>query len=247
MLEDQVAAPDWVPPAVVRVAQMILMTGGSLNLDSQLALTRLIHDQRMKTVWSELLKHQRDNYRVTQTPFHDSKLPKEIESWDALAQTHRQRAADFRELGGNDEAAWYDNEASFMESRHKQIQNSEITLEQRRELALVDLFSRAVAAYASGTETITRKEFGQYLGELRASGQSGVADAYERQASSEVGSRFLVDRRRTDARLEAFVETIALETNTLFGQPHFGTIATITNVTFDRSDFSRQRIRTILK
>jgi len=119
-----------------------------------------------------------------------------------------------------------------MESRHEQIQNSEITPEQRRALALADLFSRAAAAYASGAETITRKEFSQYLKELRASRHSSEADAYERHASSNVGSRFLVDRRRTDARLEAFIETIALETRTIFGKPFYSTIATIANVAF---------------
>lgn len=226
---------------------MIGVAVDSLTPDSRLALTRLTHDTRMKTVWVELTKHQRENYRATQTPFHASSLPKEIESWRTLAQAHRQRAADFRELGDSDEAAWYDNEAHFMEARHKQIQNSEITAEQRHELALADLFSRAVASYASGAETITRAEFERHLEELRVSGQSTVADAYERQASSNVGSRFLVNRRRTDARLEAFVETIALETQILFGQPFFSTIATITNVAFDRNDLSRQRIRTILR
>jgi len=100
MPEDQITAPDWVPPAVARVAQIIWVTIDGLSLDSRLALKRLIHDQRMKTVWAELMKYQRDNYRVTQTPFHASNLPKEIESWDALAKAHRQRAADLRELGG---------------------------------------------------------------------------------------------------------------------------------------------------
>ncbi len=198
-------------------------------------------------MWQELSKRQREDYLATDRPFHPSVLPAAVESWASLAAASRARARAYAELGDDVSAAEYERQAVLADERHKRRPPGEITPEQRHQLALATLFTLAVFTYLDGLRTMSRKDVDGVVSDLQEAGKECVAAAFRRHAAMPQVAPFLVTRRRTDPRLEAFVERIAHETTRLFGSALYGVIATITNVAFERSDPDRQTIRAILK
>lgn len=243
-----VKAPDWVPFVVDRVAQRLgaeFRAEGRADLIA--VLRRLIFDGRMQKVWRELTKRRRENYVSTERPFHPSTLPQAVELWAATAAALRRRAAEYRELGDEIIACEFEHEAALAQARHQNDTSQQITDPQRHDLALVMTFFLAVAHYLAGAKTVTQKEFNAHVDRLRAAGKMGIVDALERHAADPQVARFIVKRRRTDPRLEGFVEAVASEVAALFGDQFYGVIATLANVVFERCDLTRQRIRAILK
>ena len=68
-----------------------------------------------------------------------------------------------------------------------------------------------------------------------------------RQANDPTNKQYLVDRQRTDARIEAFVKALATETAKIFGSPLYGVLAILTNIAFEGSGYDQQRIRALLR
>jgi hypothetical protein len=245
--QHQPGIPDWVPAGVMRTAS-VLAQSCTEDFPTVLALIeRLLFDPRMKAVWHELTKRKRHGYVSTDEPFHPSRLPKAVESWENMAEAERSVAAGYQELGGQDIAADHARRAKAAEARHQRRPARPITQEQQHELAYAMVFARAVSLYCESLKTVTQKEVKQHIEALRANGQDEMAAAYERQFKTPEVARYVVRRRRTDPRLEAFIEGLAALTRKLFGQPLHGVIAIVTNVAFDRTDFDRERVRAILK
>jgi hypothetical protein len=201
----------------------------------------------MESVWQELSKHQREEYVTTAKPFHPATLPQAVESWADMAAALRSRAAEYGELGGAALAAKYEKRALAAEERHRARASGASSDAERHEVALAIIFTVAVALYREGLKTVTQRELDQHVEALRSAGRNEIAAAYERHAEKPAVARFFVERKRTNARLEAFIEGLAGQTNPLFGKPLYGVIATIANIAFERSDLDRQHVRAILK
>jgi hypothetical protein len=207
---------------------------------------RLASDPRMREVWDELNKHQRQNYVATDKRYHASRLPKALESWRTMAAAQRQRATEYAELDGGDIAAVLRRMGAWADVLHRQAPPTKLSGEEGHELALVSLFVAAVATYLDAPRTVSQKEVDSVIAALEAAGKESIAAGFRRHAAYPRNTRFIVARHRTEPRVEAFVETVRSHTQGLFGTPLYGVIATIANVAFERCDLTRQKIRALL-
>ena len=73
---------------------------------------------------------------------------------------------------------------------------------------------------------------------------------YEELADDAVGplgTTVLVSRKpRSEPRLKGFVMALASTTKVIFRAPLYGTVATLTNVTLERSDITDDKVRKML-
>ena len=118
---------------------------------------------------------------------------------------------------------------------------------QRHDLALASVLFFTVSGFCMGLKSSSHKDVERSITELRSTGQIERAETYEREAKEPKNAQFIVERRRTDARIDAFVQGLALRMREFFGRELPSVLAIITNVTFDRTDLSRDRIRVILR
>jgi hypothetical protein len=210
-------------------------------------MRRLATDPRMKQVWDELNKRQRENYLPTERLHYPSTLPAAIESWKAMAAAQRKRAEEYAELGDEASAAMLERMAASAESRHRNVPPSEPSNEERHQIALAILFAVAVATYLDGARTVTQKNVESVIARLESAGKEQSAAGFRRQAGDPENARFISTRHRTEPRLEAFVERVGRTTTKLFGNPLYGVIATIANVAFEQSDLTGPKIRAMLR
>jgi hypothetical protein len=208
---------------------------------------RLACDERMRGVWSELNKRERDDYRKTDRPVYQATLPSAASSLLDLSVAIEKQAARERGFGRAEQADKFERAASLVKSLDRFSVRHVPSAEMRHEMALVALFIFAIARFVQKPETVTERELNAIVATEQAKGRDDVAAAYEALAQDPIESRFIVKRRRTDPRVEAYVESLALECRKLFGQDLYGVVATITNVVFDQHDMTDARIRTILR
>jgi hypothetical protein len=208
---------------------------------------RLATDPRMKAVWDELRKRQRENYVPTDKLHHPSTLPAALESWEALAAAQRKRAEEYAELGGELPSAMLQRSAGWAEARHLNAPPTELSQVERHQIALATLFAVAVATYLDGPRTVTQKEVESVIAGLESAGKERIAAGFRRQAGEPENARFVSTRHRTEPRLEAFVEMLGGTTEKMFGRSLYGVVATIANVAFERSDLTREKIRAMLR
>jgi hypothetical protein len=235
--------PDWVPLAVARIALMMAGLAG-YQLD---VVRRLAADPRMKEVWDELRKHQRENHVPTKKLRYSPILPAALESWGTLAAAQRKRAEEYAELGGEASATMLGHMAASAEARQSDAPPSELSSEGHHQMALATLFAVAVATYLEAPRTVTQKEVESVITGLELTGKEQMAAGFRRQAVDPENARFISTRHRTEPRLEAFVERVGSTTTKLFGNPLYGVIARIANVAFERSDLTRPKIRAMLR
>ncbi len=150
-------------------------------------------------------------------------------------------------MGDEAAALEFERHAVAAEAWHGLHPPEPLSETQRHDLALATVFTLVVALYSAGLKTLTESELDRVTEGLAARGQHERATALARKATEPEAARYIVQRRRSDAQIEAFVEGLATETTRMFGRPFYGVIATLTNVAFERSNFDRQRIRAILK
>ena len=237
--------PDWVPYGVRRAAQSLF--DGDQPAQAAAAVTRLLCDPRMEAAWRELTKRKREEHVSNTDPFHPSQLPRAVESWQSLGQAESQHAAEFRELGDEESAGIHEERAAMMSSGRLPDTSKRPSAQEQEQLALALIFFSAIAIYCAGYQTISRKDLGAWVDDLRSAGKNDIADAYERHAAQPQNAKIIVGRRRTDPRIEAFIELMASQTRETFGAVLPTTIATITNVVFEGADFNRDAVRAILK
>ena len=237
--------PDWVPDGVRRAAQLAF--GADPPAQVKEAMARLVGDPRMATVWRELTKRKREGHAPTAAPFHQSLLPQAVKSWWDLGQAELQRAHEFRKLGDEESATIHEERAAVMSSGRMPETLNPPPVEVQEQLALAYIFSLAISIYCEGNETISQKVLSAQVRELRTDGKNKIADAWEQHTAMPQNARMIVQRRRTDPLIEAFIEQMAWQTRETFGDVLPGTIATIVNVLFIRHDFDRDGVRAVLK
>jgi hypothetical protein len=244
---EEIVTPEWVPPPVIVAAQRLADAAGDGPPEVLDVVRRLIIDGRMQGVWQDLQKHQRDGYTPTAVPFYKTELPGAVRSWGGMVVGWRSRAAEYRALGDEAAAARFEDLASNAETQPASGEPASLNIDDERELVLVLVFVLAFSLYCSGLETVGRADVEKRAAALRGAGSADMADAFERQAAISENSRFIVERKRGDQRIRAFVEGMAKEMRVMFGQDMPGVIATITNVAFQQSDYNRDRIRALLE
>jgi hypothetical protein len=164
-----------------------------------------------------------------------------------MAEAWLHRASEYRALGDNAAAARFEDLASKAEAQSSSDQPAPLSMGDERELVFVLVLVQAFSLYCAGLETVGRADVEERIATLRAAGKPDIAEAFERQAKTPENSRFIVERKRGDQRIRAFVEGMATQMRAMLGQDMPGVIATITNVAFGRSDYDRDRIRALLE
>lgn len=240
---DKIQFPAWLSPRLGAVAEKLIAEGRA----PVSVVRRLACDERMRGVWAELNKKERDDYRKSDRPFYQATLPPAAASWTALSVATEKQADVERRFGRTEQAEKFQRVAALMKLLDPFSVRHDPSAEMQHEMALSSLFCFAAARFVQQPETVTERELNAIVLTERSNGRDDVAVAYEGLAQDPVESRFIVKRRRTDARLEAYVESLALDCRNLFRKDLYGVIATITNVVFDRNDMTDARIRTILR
>ncbi len=235
--------PSWVPPRIRQAAEQLALS----KLVPAAVVRRFSVDARMESVWQDLSKLARDGYQPTTARFYPATLPPQCDSWASLAANLREYAAKERSFGRDAEAEKLEQTAAAVADRDRAGVSFEPLPDMKHDMALAALFTLAIARFWQQPETATLKELEARVAFERTLGRVDVARAFERLPNDPVASRFIVARRRTDARLEAYVEAMTIECRKLFGNDMPGIVATMTNVAFERNDISRDRVRALVK
>ena len=90
--------PYWVPVEVAAAARIIVSVEETPPEVVDVT-QRLLSNIQMKKVWAELMRSRREDYRRSGESFHQSVLPREVESWGAMAGTWNELAAENRSIG----------------------------------------------------------------------------------------------------------------------------------------------------
>lgn len=250
-METEIKTPDWVPPIVTQCANYLVAHAPHMPPETEAVLIRLVTDERMREVWEEVGKHKRINYKSTPEHFYDPQLPAEVRSWSALAEAWRREAKNLRSLGDEAAARQFEDWAQAVPD-DAATSATPPTNEQQHDMAKAILLCDAFAHVDAGLRTVRMPSFEKFLEGLRAKGQAGVADTYERLAAEERHAPYLVSRQRTDARIQAFVIGLGAVTRAMFGSPLYGVLATLVNVAFEGTDlkggeYDQRRIRALLR
>jgi len=245
--EIEVPVPEWVPAIVRQIANFIADATPDMPDEVEALLTRLLTDERMRNVWEEIGKHQRVNHRTTGQPHYGPRLPPEILSWAALAESWRARSKEVRALGGEADGFQLEKLADAVSSRDSGEPEPPPDDNMQTALAMATLFGVAASLFLAGLRTVRQSDFEGFTASLRAQGNEKQAEAYERQAVLAANTPYIVTRQRTDARVEAFVKSLGHQTKSVFGNHLYGVVATLTNVAFDEDRWDRQRIRALLR
>ncbi len=79
--------PEWVPEIAAHTIRELLATDYFRDHDKHReAMLRLALDERMKSVWTEISRSQRSNYKATSSPFHHMKV---YPDWEKILSAHR--------------------------------------------------------------------------------------------------------------------------------------------------------------
>jgi hypothetical protein len=237
--------PEWVPRGAQFTADLLLKKRPPAPIHD--GIMRLLCDSRMKTVWRELTKRKREGHTSSPDPFHEAKLPPAVESWQSMADAESRRAAEYQELGEEEVAQLHEQRAAAMRAKRIAETSEQPSREEMEQRPLALIFILVIANYGHADTTIAQKDLDSRIYDLRSKGENDVADALERHAAMPENSRMIVQRHRTDSRINAFIELLALQMQEIFGAVLPSTIATITNVMFEGADFDRYAVRAVLK
>jgi hypothetical protein len=247
MNEPEIDCPEWTPAIVCEMANYLAPLLVNAPAEVKVLLFRLLWDERMKPVWEEIGKRKRVRYVRSEKYFYSVHLPAETESWPNLARALRQEENKLRELGDRSGAERFTSLATDAEARATSAGSDTHPDFPPQELAKAVIFALVLGIFRAGLQTIRTSDFGALIARLRAEGKEQEAEAYLQQAQDPKNKQFLVDRQRTDARIEAFVKGLATETTKLFGSPLYGVLAILMNVAFEGAGYDQQRIRALLR
>jgi hypothetical protein len=260
-------------PLVVRcLAQAMYASSCRNGADPQLLqILNRTTSERMKKVWSELLKRKRVDYSPTNDFVHAVSAPGPHTSWTPQARSWRRRADELRKLGGShlSEAARLEIYATFAEAKAKLLLSERLGHKDfpPQELALACFFDQLVNLAVSQPKPVSRPEArvvrNRYLEMAKqiradAADEGGYVDprlwaaayAYEGLADQQAppaASPFLVEREpRGDPTLKGFVIALSDVTHGIFKKRLVGTVATVTSVLFGR-DVTEARLRKMLR
>jgi hypothetical protein len=259
--------PDLTPAIVCQLVAYFLRMRADRQADLLPLLKRLTSDPRMRKVWTELQRRKRTDYAPTNEYLHPVSEAGPHLSWTHRTQSLRRRAAELRECGGTGL-----EEAARLEISARLIQLTETTLlvpwsgePSPQDLALACFFNQVVELAKSSPKAVpvgkarsARRRYITMAKQLRidAGEHADQRLLHAAHASEELAdlaappasSPLLVPRsQRGDATLKGFVITLADITNQIFNAPLYGTIATVTNVAFDRDDMTDKKVRKMLR
>ena len=246
MTEDQVAVPVWVPEVVAKIAGYIVNAVPDPPQALLDVVMRLLSHPDMRDVWTELSKRARKPDDPASLRYWKSTLPREAESWTELAAAFRRKSKDLQKWGDDIGARESAERALAAERLHASQVSRELNSDERHDMALATVFLLAVSHYCAGLETLKNSDFSSFLKGLEAQGDEKLASILKRESATPEVSRYFVKRRRTDPRVEAFIEGMAARMGKIFPVTLYGVIATLTNAVFEREDFNRQKVRAIL-
>jgi hypothetical protein len=262
-----VSLPAWLPPSLIdevtRIRERAISKGNRRAFD---LLVRLTCDLRMKGVWERLKQKTRVDHKSTEKFLYAARISR--------ADVYRARAAELRRTSGagnENKAHLLELEATQLEG----MPATEINMQwSEQDWALRILFSRAYNLALDPPPVVNVAEAHQYLTELRnisarlrneASKLSELgmeedalevgriaANCEEQAIWAEPDEEDLLTfvaayRNRNDNSLRGYVAYLAGTTQQIFGKPLHGTLATISNVAFQRTDITADRIHDILR
>lgn len=241
--------PDWVPAEVAGAARIIVSVEETPPEVVDVT-QRLLSNVQMKKVWTELMRNRREDYRPSGESFHQIQLPREIESWGAMAGTWKGLATENQGLGDGKFARQFGFLSMAAEVIEHKNPSPPIPDSMRHGLALALFFSIAVTLYCAADRSITKNGVERWENTLRERGLDGRSNAVRSFVAKPEVSRLVVERQRSDPRLRAFVVSFALQIEHIFGSPLARTIATTANVAFDLTEsrmITYETVKAILK
>jgi hypothetical protein len=265
-----VSLPDWLPPSMIdevtRIRDCAIKKGNRRAFD---LLVRLTSDPRMEGVWKRLKQKKRVAHKSTDEFLYPARI--KIKS---RADVYRARAAELRRTSGagnENKAHLLELEATQLEG----VPATEINMQwSEQDLALRILFTHAYNLALDPPPVVNVAEAHQYLTELRnisarlrneASKLSELgmeeealeveriaANCEEHSYWAELDEEdplisVVVYRDRNNNSLRGYIAYLAGTTQQIFGQPLHGTLATISNVAFQRTDITPDRIHDMLR
>jgi hypothetical protein len=240
---------------------------GSIEL-----LRRLACDPRMEGVWAELLKRKRAKYKTTAVYFHPASSGLET-FWTPEARSRLRRANAIRSLDDGEpsaEAKHVETLAVLAEfagvacllpryegqpeipRQHLALmalfhQASELARQKPRAVSQSDARTTRNRCVAMAKRILADNSELQRLRGYRDERLERAAFAYMERADDLApapGSPLLVNRKHgRNESTKGFVLELAATTKAIFGASLFGTVATLTNVAFDRADITAGQIR----
>jgi hypothetical protein len=269
-----VTLPKWVPPSVIHAAEQLQSELASEEnpAEAQELWSRLVLDSRMKRVWQELYKKKYIHHRATEEFLYPACLTNASD-----AARKRRRALELRQKGGpinESEADLLEAEAALVEGEYDPPADPRWSEQDRavqlflhkvyrtalnHELIFLSdleakvsklqkvakrLRSDAAILSSHGMEREARK-----LHRIATDCDSEAVSIlpYEHGFSFKTDDPWIIVRRRGDLELRAFVVDLSIITGTLFGKTLFGTLATVSNVRFNRQNATAGKVREMLR
>jgi hypothetical protein len=269
----QGAFPEWIPRCIQDLVQILYNDANRHNRAKDVeVLDRLTLDPRMKRVWDELLKKKRLNYGKTEQYLHPTATYHGRKRfWSFAARSLQSRAEEHRKRGEDLEADRVQTRAMLVEMEVPNIFNRLHPAKfAPQEEGLICLFCIAFKFAQETPQSVpvaearkAARRFGAMAKTIRADAAQNrrtrgyfdhrlqdAAFAYEELADDAVGSLgtvVLVSRKaRSEPRLKGLVMALASTTKVLFGVPLYRTVATLTNVSLNRSEVTGDKVRKML-
>jgi hypothetical protein len=270
-----VTFPNWLPPAVIHAAEQLHSELASEeNRAEALELwSRLVFDLRMKRVWHELYKKNRNRYKATEEFLYPACL-----THASGAARQRRRALELREKGGpknKSKADLLEAEAALLEGLYdppadprwsEQDRGVQRFLRRAYEAALDHelVFLSDLEAKVSTLQKVAMRlrSDAAILSSLRMEREARklqlLASDCDDEASNilpydghlfslQTDDPWIITRRRGDLELRTFVANLSIITGTLFGKTLHGTLATVANVRFNREDVTHRKVWEMLR
>jgi hypothetical protein len=269
-----VTFPVWVPPSVIHAAEQLHSELASEEnpAEGQELWSRLVLDSRMKRVWKELYKKKYIHQRPTQEFFNPACLTNASD-----AARKRRGALELRQKGGpinESEADLLEAEAAlvggmydppadprwseqdravqlFLHKVYRTALDHELIFLSDLEAKVSELqkVAKRLRRDAAMVSSLGMEREARKLHRIASDCDDEAVSIlpYEHGFSHKTDDPWIIVRRRGDLELRAFVADLSTITRTLFGQILRGTIATVSNVRFNRQDVTRKKIREMLR
>jgi hypothetical protein len=229
-------------------------------------LSKLITDPRMKSVWTELYKKKRVNYKPT------GKFVNPIYvTYASIAAWLRQHASTLRKKGGAQDkfhAFISDAEATLLEKEtydplaHTPWTEQDLGVQlflwqiyhaalDPKPVFLSDIKAEVDALRNAAEQLRAQAEVLQSLNIECAALQQIAAncdsEARLRDRDPKIDDPWIISRRVHDPELRTFAAVLSVVTDQLCKKTLYGTIATIANVVFSRTDTTGSKVREMLR
>ncbi len=229
-------------------------------------LSKLITDPRMKSVWTELYKKKRVNHKPTDE-FVNPIFVKNA----SIAVWLRHHASTLRKKGGAQDklhADTLDAEATLLEKKtydplaHTPWTEQDLGVQlflwhiyhaalEPKPVFLSDIKAEVDALRNAAEQLRAQAKVLQSLHIECAALQQIASDcdseARLRDRDPKTDDPWIIVRRVNDAQLRTFVATLSVVTEQLCRNALYGTIATIANVVFSRTDMTGSKVREMLR